>query len=170
LFLFSQPNESLLELEKAFAKTKFVLKPVFEDDLMKNLLLSFAKMDVVEYEVLFQNILYFVGVVNTEINEEETNKIQWKKARKFWKMNVFESLKNYNPLGPKGKVNSFAMVNRLITVFGQLDSFKGIETYSFALSRLLEFMQTCKIIFNISALNQKRRCAEKKENNRNSAC
>ena len=53
---------------------------------------------------------------------------------------MLEALKKYLPFGPKGKVTSFAMVNRLITVFSQ-DSLKNIENYSLSLARLLEFMQ-----------------------------
>lgn len=93
--------------------------------------------------MLFQNILYFIGVNNSDINENETNKIQWKKARKFWNVDILEALRKYEPFGAKGKVSSFAMVNRLISIFSQ-DSLKGIETYSLTLARLLEFMQISK--------------------------
>jgi len=98
---------------------------------------------VIEYDLLFQNILYFNGVNNTDINEDDTNKIQWKKARKYWKVDVLDALKKYEPFGAKGKVSNFAMVNRLISVFSQ-DSLKSIETYSLTLARLLEFMQISK--------------------------
>lgn len=93
--------------------------------------------------MLFQNILYFIGLNNIEINEDETNKIQWKKARKFWNVDVLDFLKKYEPFGAKGKVSSFAMVNRLITVFSQ-DTLKSIENYSLTLARILEFMQISK--------------------------
>lgn len=104
---------------------------------------------MVEYEILFQNILYFVGIPNTSINEDETNKLQWKKAKKHWKIEVLTALKSYQPFGPKGKVNSFAMINRLIPIFNP-DSFKNIENYSICLARLLEFMQISHSNYNYS--------------------
>ena len=35
-----------------------------------------------------------------EINEDKTNKLEWKKAKKYWN-NVFSYANSYNPLGPK---------------------------------------------------------------------
>lgn len=81
-------------------------------------MLDFNQLEIVNFEILFQNILYFIGISNTDINEENTNKLQWKKARKFWNGNVLEALKLYDPFGPKTTpVSSFAMVNRLIDIF-----------------------------------------------------
>lgn len=41
-----QPSEQLIELHRNFAKTKFILKNILEDDSMKNLVLNFNQMDV----------------------------------------------------------------------------------------------------------------------------
>ena len=103
---------------------------------------------MIEFDPLFQNILYFVGISNLEINEEETNKLQWKKARHFWKIDIYESLKKYDPFGPKAKVTSFAMINRLIPIFEQ-ESLKKIGDYSLLLSKLLDFMILSKYYIEI---------------------
>ena len=68
--------------------------------------------------MVFQNILYFIGLSNSDINEDNTNKLQWRKARKHWKISVLEALKQYDPFGPKTEpVSSFAIINRLINIF-----------------------------------------------------
>ena len=52
----------------------------------------FAQFEFVEYEKVFQNILYFAHVEPKEINEPETNKLCWKLARKHW-VPIFEIFK-----------------------------------------------------------------------------
>lgn len=80
-------------------------------------------------------------------------------------MDVLTALKNYQPFGPKGKVNNFSMVNRLIGVLAS-DTFKNIDNYSICLARLLEFMQISMFDFNSSIIYKKGRHHEKKKVNR----
>ena len=89
------------------------------------LLQMFEKFEFVEYEPVFQNILYFARVEPQEINIPETNALSWKLARTKWN-GIFDLLKEYNPLGPKpGKV---------------LSIFKG----NIILEKLLPFMEETK--------------------------
>ncbi len=100
----------------------------------------YNKFEFVEFERLFQNILYFIGVSNIDINEENTNKLDWRKARKYWNESVLDKLKAYEPFGSKTvKPTSFAMGNRLITVFESINK-EELRAYSFILSRLHDFI------------------------------
>lgn len=81
---------------------------------------------------------------------EFTNKLEWKKARTFWKIDIFQKLKNYQPFGPKiGKVPYFALVNRQYEIFDQFfnppTQFEEIKETNYALARLLEFMYISKL-------------------------
>ena len=44
--LLSQPSEQLAELDTSFAKAKFILKSVIEDETLKSIFINFNKMDV----------------------------------------------------------------------------------------------------------------------------
>lgn len=99
-----------------------------------------------EFEKIFQYIFYFIGYKNIEINEEKTNKLDWKKSRKFWNVTVLEKLSQYNPYGPKGSLASYAMGNKLLAFFESIDK-EGVRKYSYALGRILDFMIFSKINF-----------------------
>ena len=87
---------------------------VFEGDLVKMQYLkeaylygefkeaveTFQEFEFVEFSKAFQNLLYFCKSNPLDINEKNTNKLEWKKAKKFWS-NIFNYTANYNPLGSK---------------------------------------------------------------------
>jgi len=175
----NQPTDTFKLMQENFARSRLILKTIMEDENLKKLVLSFNQMDVIEYEIVFQNILYFIGIDNKEINEEETNKLFWKKSRKFWKMDVLEKLKKYHPFGPKGKVPSFAMINRLLPIFENENNKKIEENYSFALQKLNDFMVILlnirkeDILFRrkkIDELNKQREIFEEQEKKRQDDC
>lgn len=84
-------------------------------------------------------MFYFIGYKNVEINEEKTNKLKWKNARKFWNMSIIEKLKMYNPYGPKGPLPSYAMSSKLLLFFESVDK-EAVKKYSFVLSKILDFL------------------------------
>ena len=45
-------------------------------------------------------MFYFAKIKGEEINEDNTHKLSWKKARKIW-TSILDNIKNYDPLGPK---------------------------------------------------------------------
>lgn len=104
----------------------------------ENLIIKF-----VEFEKIFQYIFYFIGHVNVDINEEKTNKLEWKKSRHLWNVTVLEKLRQYKPFGPKGPVASYAMGNRLLAFFESVDK-ETVRKYSYALGRILDFMINSK--------------------------
>ena len=46
------------------------------------------------------SLLYIEHIDPLIINEKETNKLEWEKARKEWK-NIFPYILSYNPIDPK---------------------------------------------------------------------
>jgi len=114
----------------------------------KKLINVFAAYEMVEYDLIFQNVLYFLGNKNTDINEDLTNKLNWKKARNYWTNDTLNLIYKYNPFGPKtAAVSSFAMINRLINVFKGIDVDK-VKEYSIILGKLLEIMNCCKLFWS----------------------
>ena len=100
---------------------------VFEGDLVKMKYLreaylfgefkeaieTFQEFEFVEFSKAFQNLLYFCKANPLDINEKNTNKLEWKKAKKFWN-NIFSYATNYNPLGPKPEeVKSIYKLNKI---------------------------------------------------------
>ena len=111
-------SEEIKRSQTDYAKSRFIINNLITDSSAKEFILKFNNVDIIDFEPLFQNILYFIGVNNNDINEEGTNKLQWKKAKKYWNSNVLESLKLYDPFGPKtSQVPSFSIINRLIKIF-----------------------------------------------------
>jgi hypothetical protein len=133
-------DERIKGVESDFMKSRYMINSFFDEDHMKQAFLTFAKFEFIEFERLFQNALYFIGYQNKEINEENTNKLEWKKARKFWNERVLEKLRDYNPFGPKsGKLPSYQMGNRLIQLLETINK-EDLRNASFVLSRLLDFL------------------------------
>ena len=76
------------------------LKKLIIDDKSLDILLTFQDFEFVEHMKAFQNLFYFCQINPLDINENKTNKLEWKKARKFWSQ-IFPYIKSYNPIGPK---------------------------------------------------------------------
>jgi len=91
------------EDEKVFEgdliKMKY-LKEAYLNGEFKDAVETFENFEFVEYEKIFQNLLYFCHENPLDINEANTNKLEWKKAKKYWR-NIFNYANSYNPLGPK---------------------------------------------------------------------
>ena len=76
------------------------LKEAYLNGEFKDAVETFENFEFVEYEKIFQNLLYFCHENPLDINETNTNKLEWKKAKKYWR-NIFNYANSYNPLGPK---------------------------------------------------------------------
>ena len=91
------------EDEKVFEgdliKMKY-LKDAYLNGEFKEAVETFENFEFVEFEKIFQNLLYFCRENPLDINEEKTNKLEWKKAKKYWS-NIFSYVNSYNPLGAK---------------------------------------------------------------------
>ena len=92
-------DEAQKAVEDNYAKANWIIQNLISTDFMQ-LLETFAKFEFVQYEKVFQNIFYFCHIEPQLINEDETNKLSWKKAREHW-VGLFDILKDYTPLGAK---------------------------------------------------------------------
>ena len=50
---------------------------------------------------VFQTVFYLLRYTREEICERDTNKLEWKKAKKLIDEDFFKRLGEYNPYGPK---------------------------------------------------------------------
>ena len=76
--------------------------------------------------------MYFVGFENTEINENNTNKLDWNKAKQFWNESILKNLMEYIPYGPKGKLPSYKMLHKFLEYLETLDK-EALKKYNFIL-------------------------------------
>ena len=82
-------------------KMRYLKKLIIEGECL-NILLTFQDFEFVEHIKAFQNLFYFAKINPLDINENKTNKLEWKKARKFWNQ-VFPYIQEYNPVGAKSE-------------------------------------------------------------------
>ena len=91
------------EITKAFEgdleKMRYLKKLIIEGECL-NILLTFQDFEFVENIKVFQNLFYFAKINPLDINENKTNKLEWKKARKLWNQ-IFPYIQEYNPVGAK---------------------------------------------------------------------
>jgi hypothetical protein len=78
---------------------RYLKKLIIEGECL-NILLTFQDFEFVEHIKAFQNLFYFAKINPLDINENKTNKLEWKKARKFWS-EIFPYIQEYNPIGAK---------------------------------------------------------------------
>ena len=78
---------------------KYLKNLILEGECL-NILLIFKDFEFVEHIKAFQNLFYFAKMNPVDINENKTNRLEWKKARNYW-TNIFPYIKEYNPVGPK---------------------------------------------------------------------
>ena len=132
------------EDEKVFegdlVKMKY-LREAYLNGEFKEAVETFENFEFVEFEKIFQNLLYFCQENPLDINEAKTNKLEWKKAKKYWS-NIFSYANTYNPLGPKPEeVKSIYKLNKikenLETSITKRDE---VKSYSQTLLMFIEFI------------------------------
>ena len=133
-------DEDAKSFEGDLQKLKYLKNILLEGDC-QNILLTFQEFEFVEYLKIFQNLFYFAKMNPLDINELNTNKLEWKKARKFWK-DLFPYIKQYNPVGPKPEeVKQIYKLNKikenLESCFTKRDE---IKTYSQTLLMLIDLI------------------------------
>ena len=128
---------------------------VFEGDLVKmrylkeaylncefrEALETFENFEFVENEKIFQNLLYFCQENPLEINEDKTNKLEWKKAKRFWR-NVFNYAESYNPLGAKPQqVKNIYKLNKIKeNLENSISKRDEVKSYSQTLLMFVDFI------------------------------
>ena len=132
------------ENEKAYEgeieKMRYYKSLFLEGDCL-NILLTFQEFEFVEHLKVFQNLFYFAKMDPLDINENKTNKLEWKKARKYWK-DFFPYLIEYTPLGPKPE--QVKQIYKLNIIKENLESClkkrEEIKKYSQTLVMLIDLM------------------------------
>ena len=106
-----------------------------------NILLTFQEFEFVEQLKVFQNLFYFAKMNPCDINENKTNKLEWKKARQFWK-DVFPYIIEYNPIGAKPEqVKQIYKLNKIKeNLEACLKQRDEIKTYSQTLVMLVDLI------------------------------
>ena len=126
--------------EGEIARSKCLKDYIYAGDF-KNTLLMFDKFEFVQFSKIFQNLLYFAHANPYEINEPETNKLDWKRARNCWR-NIFPYINSYNPIGPKNE--EFKPIYKLNRIKENLESGLSnrdeVKNYSFTLLQLVDYI------------------------------
>ena len=117
------------------------LKEAYLNGEFREALETFENFEFVENEKIFQNLLYFCQENPLEINEDKTNKLEWKKAKKYWK-NVFDYANSYNPLGAKPQqVKNIYKLNKIKdNLENSITKRDEIKTYSQTLLMFVDFI------------------------------
>ena len=117
------------------------LKEAYLNGEFREALETFENFEFVENEKIFQNLLYFCQENPLEINENKTNKLEWKKAKKYWK-NVFDYANSYNPLGAKPQqVKNIYKLNKIKdNLENSITKRDEIKSYSQTLLMFVDFI------------------------------
>ena len=128
------------EIDFDVVRAKAIINMIYGTEMI-NLLNMFEKFEFVEYEKIFQNLFYFAKVDGLQINEDDTHKLSWKKSRKIW-VSILETIKNYDPIGPKPGVLIREFKGNVI--LENLQSYnekeEELSEYSFALAKLVSYV------------------------------
>ena len=129
-------------INEDFSKANWMINTLTSGDFV-GVLEMFEKFEFVQYEKAFQNIFYFAKTEPNLINEPETNKLYWKFAKAHW-VAIFDTLKNYTPLGPKPeKISPIFKGNFIVnnlSPFLAEDKIEELQKYSFVLYRLIKYV------------------------------
>ena len=132
------------EDEKVFegdlVKMKY-LREAYLNGEFKEAVETFENFEFVEFEKIFQNLLYFCQENPLDINEDKTNKLEWKKAKKYWR-NIFYYANNYNPLGPKPQqVKNIYKLNKIKeNLESSISKRDEVKSYSQTLLMFIDFI------------------------------
>ena len=132
------------EITKAFEgdleKMRYLKKLIIEGECL-NILLTFQDFEFVENIKVFQNLFYFAKINPLDINENKTNKLEWKKARKLWNQ-IFPYIQEYNPVGAKPEpIKQIYKLNKIKENLEKcLQKRDEIKTYSQTLVMLMDLI------------------------------
>ena len=134
-------EENAKIFEGDLQKMKYLKNLILEGEDCLNILLTFQEFEFVEHIKAFQNLFYFAKINPLDINENKTNKLEWKKARKFWN-EVFPYLREYNPLGAKPEeIKNIYKLNKIKeNLESCLQKREEIKTYSQTLIMLIDLI------------------------------
>lgn len=108
----------------------------------KDKIRDFRHLYVIKYPRIFQSLFYILKFQNREaICERDTNKLEWKKAKKFFiNEDVFMKMSEYWPFGSKEE--AYKEYQKLKFVKANLEGIdeEKVDEYSVALGKLLRWI------------------------------
>lgn len=127
------------EDEQSKFKLKFICQiQLIDNENLNKLFNHFSQYEFVEYPRIFQYILYFNNYKGEDINYPNTNKLNWKVARKYWNVSLIKYIQSYKYQGPiTTNIGSLLKISNLLKVLNEFDEEK-IREYSFVLSRIYD--------------------------------
>ena len=133
-------DEKIRVFEGELERLKYYKQLFFNEQCLK-ILLTFKDYEFVEQLKVFQNLFFFARIKPSDINKIKTNKLQWKKARIFWK-DVFTYISEYDPVGPKPEeVEKIYKLNRIKENLEMcLKNRDEIKSYSEILLMFIDFV------------------------------
>ena len=133
-------EEDEKQIEGDIVRMKYYKEAYLTGDF-RDIIETFKDFEFVEFSKAFQNIFYFCREEPLEINEKKTNKLEWKKARNYWS-NIFNYIKNYNPIGAKPEqIKSIYKLNKIKENLELvLTKKEEIRAYSQTLLMFIEFI------------------------------
>ena len=133
-------DENAKIFEGDMERMKYLKQLILEGDCL-SILTTFKDFEFVEHIKIFQNLFYFTKINPLDINENKTNRLEWKKARKFWE-NIFPYIQSYDPIGPKPE--QIKQIYKLNKIKENLESClqkrDEIKTYSQTLIMLVDLI------------------------------
>ena len=133
-------DENAKIFEGDMERMKYLKQLILEGDCL-SILTTFKDFEFVEHIKIFQNLFYFAKINPLDINENKTNRLEWKKARKFWE-NIFPYIQSYDPIGPKPE--QIKQIYKLNKIKENLESClqkrDEIKTYSQTLIMLVDLI------------------------------
>ena len=133
-------DENAKIFEGDMERMKYLKQLILEGDCLI-ILTTFKDFEFVEHIKIFQNLFYFAKINPLDINENKTNRLEWKKARKFWE-NIFPYIQSYDPIGPKPE--QIKQIYKLNKIKENLESClqkrDEIKTYSQTLIMLVDLI------------------------------
>ena len=135
-----EENDPRRVIEGNIAKANYIKSQLLEGSVLETLK-TFAEWEFVEYEKVFQNLFYFAQAEPILINEPETNKIEWTRARKYWH-DVFPYIYNYNPRGAKpDRLRNIHKLNKIKeNLEHAIAKREEVKSYSYTLLLLVDYV------------------------------
>lgn len=111
----------------------------------RNDFMNFKNFRVIKYPRVLQSLLYLLCYNREDICEEGTNKLCWKKAKKYIDLNLFVKIKEYVIFGPKNEVKEYQKINFILK---NLEDYKleDVESYSLLFGQIIKYIKiTCQL-------------------------
>lgn len=111
-----------------------------QSEQWKEKLREFTEYTVIKMTRVFQTVFYLLQYERDDLCERDTNKLEWKKAKRYIDDNFFKRLGGYNPIGPKdGEYREYQKLRFLEKNVEGIEP-EHVDDYSIPLGRLYRWL------------------------------